>query len=232
MFGLLSSSKKETKLEGPSTLMIKSQDIDLKKFSESNIVEMRKRFPDVYDDVLARYLIARNDDLEKACEQYNRALDWKAKHYPVLKVNCLKEVNSGKLYVRGVDKEGRPLLIFRSRFSFPKTRDLEETAKMLVWFAEHLQRRLPSHLTKYTLLMDRTEFKSENNDNELIKHCSGPFSVSSPVPFFIFSILIAIPSSVLFFVYLSLRLRIYSRRLCSAPLSTPPMWCSTLFGLW
>ena len=179
MFSMFSGSQKE-KFEGPSTLVIKSKDIDVAKFSENNIVKMRASFPGLNDDILARYLIARNDDLTKACEQLQRAIEWKAAHYPILKASCLKEINSGKLYIRGHDKEGRPLLIYRSRNSFPKERDLEECARMLVWFAEHIQHKMPDTMTKYTLLIDRIDHKSENTDMDLMKHVSAQFQV---VPF-------------------------------------------------
>ena len=175
MFGFLSHKEKTD--TGPSTLVIKSKDIDVTRFKEKYIVAMREKFPGVSDDILARYLIARNCDIPKACEQLQRALDWKAAHYPILKESCLKEVNSGKLYIRGVDKEGRPLLVYRSRNSFPNDRDLEESARMLVWFAEHIQRRMPETMTKYTLLIDRVGHKSENTDMELVKHVSAQFQV-------------------------------------------------------
>lgn len=182
MFGLgtvFGSSKKETQ-DGPTTLVIKSQDIDLNKFSESNVIAMKEQFPGLGDDVLARYLIARNNDLAKACEQLTRALNWQALHCPVMKSSCLKEISSGKLYVHGVDKEGRPLLIYRSCKSFPADRDLEECGRMLVWFAEHVKRRMPPHLSKYTLLIDRVGHKAENTDQELMKHMSGAFQDMYP----------------------------------------------------
>lgn len=175
MFGIFGRKDKST--DGPTTLVIKSDDIDKTRFSESHIIKMRERYAGLNDDILARYLIARNDDYAKACEQLERALQWKAQHFPILKTSCLKEINSGKLYIRGVDKEGRPLLIFRSCCSFPKDRDLEESARMLVWFAEHLQRRMPPNMSKYTLLIDRTGHKSENTDMDLVKHVSAQFQV-------------------------------------------------------
>jgi len=173
MFGLF--GQKEKSDDTPSTLVIRSQDIDLNKFKEKHIVKMREAFPGVSDDVLARYLIARNGDSVKAIEQLQRALDYKALHYPILKSTCLKEVNSGKLYIRGTDKEGRPLLIYRSKNSFPNDRDLEEAARMLVWFGEHVQKRMPPNMSKYTLLIDRVGHKSENTDMELVKHVSSQF---------------------------------------------------------
>jgi hypothetical protein len=171
--------RKDLATEGPTTLVIKSQDIDIRKFSESNIIEMRALFPGFSDDVLARYLIARNNDVAKAIEQLQRALEYKALYFPVLKVTCVKEISSGKMYIRGICKEGRPLLIYRSCKSFPNDRDLEEAARMLVWFGEHLQKRMPPNMSKYTLLIDRVGHKSENTDMDLVKHVSNQFQVKS-----------------------------------------------------
>jgi hypothetical protein len=159
-------------------IVIKSKDVDRSLFSDANLLAMRGAFPGMEDEALAKYLIARNDSVEKATEQLKKAVEWKAEHWPVLKSSCMKEVTSGKLYMRGVDKEGRPLLIFRTRFSFPKERDLEESARMLVFFAEHVMRALPDDMSKYTLLVDRTDHKSENTDMDLMKHVSSQFQVS------------------------------------------------------
>lgn len=175
--GLSSKQNNDDIPAAESTLSIKSADIDRNKFTEKNIIVMRTAFPGLDDDTLARYLIARNNDLDKAMEQLNRALAWKLAHYPILKESCIKEIRTGKIYIRGTDKEGRPLMIFRTRFSNPSDRDIEETAKMIVWFGEHLSRRMPSNMSKYTLLIDRTNHKAENTDTELMKALSQSFSV-------------------------------------------------------
>ena len=180
--GLLGGSKKEKTTVGTS-MVIKSKDIDLNKFSEENLILMRNAYPGVCDDILARYLIARNNDFEKASEQYTRAMNYRREYFPILKTSCLKEISTGKLYIRGTDKEGRPLLVFRSRMSFPKERDLEEASRMLIWFAEHVSKRMPANMSKYTLLIDRTEHKSENTDMDLLKHLTGKFAVSPFVSF-------------------------------------------------
>lgn len=174
--------KKDLATEGPTTLVIKSKDIDIHKFSESHIITMREKYPGLSDDVLARYLIARNNDVVKACEQLDRALAFKAANFPILKSSCLNELNTGKLYIRGVDKEGRPLLVYRSCKSFPAERDIEEAGRMLMWFAEHVFKRMPPHLSKYTLLIDRVGHKQENTDQELMKRMSETFQVSLFAP--------------------------------------------------
>ena len=166
--------------EGTS-MVIKSKDVDLNKFTEENLIRMRQQFAGVCDDILARYLIARNDNFEQAAEQYGRALAWRAQSFPVLKASCLKEISSGKMYIRGVDKEGRPVLVYRTRLSFPKERDLEEAYRMIVWFAEHIFKRMPEDKSKYTMLIDRTDHTGDNTDMELMKHVSGKFQVSECV---------------------------------------------------
>lgn len=160
-----------------SLVVIKSKDIDLKKFSIENLIELRATYPGVDDETLARFLIARENNLQKAIEQYAKVVTWRSLHYPVLKSSCMKEINSGKFYVRGVDKEGRPILIFRVRFSNPSERDIQEAGRMVVWFTEHVIKRLPEDKTKFTVLMDRTSFVRANADLELLKRLAGIFQV-------------------------------------------------------
>mmetsp|Transcript_9398 Transcript_9398/g.15466 ORF Transcript_9398/g.15466 Transcript_9398/m.15466 type:complete len:302 (-) Transcript_9398:643-1548(-) len=158
-----------------SDIVIKSKDIDRSKFSDENLLSMRSKFPGLTDETLARFLLARNNDLEKAAEQCQKLVTWTENEYPVLKSSCLKEIKTGKLYMRGFDKEGRPLLIYRTRFSNPKERDIEEAARMLVFWGATVTKALPEDMTKYTLLVDRTSHKSENTDMELMKKSTGTF---------------------------------------------------------
>lgn len=159
---------------------IKSKDINLKKFSAENVIKMRESFPGVEDDTLARFLIARNNDLTKAIEQYSKLIEWRAKSYPILKSSCAKEIDSGRIVVRGVDKEGRPLLIFRTRFSNAKVRHLEDSVKMCVWWAETIIKELPDDKSKFTVLVDRSNHKNENADIDLVKRAAAEFQILFP----------------------------------------------------
>lgn len=110
---------------------IKSKDIDKSKIHETNMQKLHAEFPQCDADTLARYLIARKNKIKAATKLLRNAENWRAQNWPVLKQDCINEINKGKVFVTGTDKEGRPLLVFRSRFHNAKDRDPEEMAKMV-----------------------------------------------------------------------------------------------------
>jgi hypothetical protein len=151
---------------------ITSTDIALDAFSPENLTEMRAAFPATSDEELARYLIARSNDLEKAKAMLNSALNWRASNLPVMKADCGDEFTSGKICCKGVDKEGRPLLIYTAKLNFHATRDLDKAGKTLIWWTEYTIRQLPPNLSKYTIILNRCGSTRENSDLDLAKHIS------------------------------------------------------------
>lgn len=164
---------------------IKSEDILAlaSRFSVEGILEMKEKFgPSHKDEDLARFLIARGGDVEKASKLYADHLTWKASrlYWPPSKATCMNELQKGKILSHGVDKEGHPLLIYNSRFHFAKERDTEEMTRMVVWWCEVGIKNLPENKTKLTLLVDRTDFSNENADIEFIKHVGKVFQDNYP----------------------------------------------------
>jgi hypothetical protein len=159
--------------------VILSEDIDPSKYTLENFYAVRQRFPDLPDEMIARYLIARNNDVDKAIEQLEKANALRAANWPILKSSCFNEMKSGKLYTHGFDREGRPLLIWKPGKNFPKERNLEETSRLLIfWVEKTLKLHMPPNKSKYTILVDRSDFTKENADMELMKHTSTTFQVS------------------------------------------------------
>jgi hypothetical protein len=159
--------------------VILSEDIDPSKYSLENFYVVRQRFPELPDEMIARYLIARNNDVEKAIEQLEKANALRVANWPILKSSCINEMRSGKLYTHGFDREGRPLLIWKPGKNFPKERNLEETSRLLIfWVEKTLKLHMPPNKSKYTILVDRSDFTKENADMELMKHTSTTFQVS------------------------------------------------------
>lgn len=163
-----------------SDIKITSTDIEADKYSVSNLLEMRNRFPGREDEELARFLIARKDDLEKASEQLQKRINFEASFLPVTKDDCGEEFNAGKLYTYGVDKEGRPIIVWAVRNNIAATRDMDKLVKTMVWWVEYTARKvLPPNISKYTILMDRSSFKQENADMDLMKHVAATLQVCS-----------------------------------------------------
>jgi len=68
---------------------------------------------------------------------------------------------------------GRPLLIWRVRFNFPATRDMDKLLKTFLYWAEAAIRAMPPQYSKFTVLMDRSGFRQENADMEMLKAVAG-----------------------------------------------------------
>jgi hypothetical protein len=162
------------------TLVIRSNDIDRSKFTEANHRDLKAEFPHVDDDTIARYLIARDNDLFMANELLTKAEKWRSINYPILKQDCLGELGKGKFYTHGVDKEGRPLFIVHGIRHDPKNRNIEELAKATLWMVEQVIKRLPDNKSKYTVLMDRTDCGLTHVDLEFSKHFNKLFQDQHP----------------------------------------------------
>jgi hypothetical protein len=74
---------------------ITSTDIDQSRFSKENHNSLKSKFPHLDDNTIARYLIARNDNLDLSTELLTKAQKWKSLHYPILKQDCLEELSKG-----------------------------------------------------------------------------------------------------------------------------------------
>ena len=156
---------------------ITSVDIEPEKHSLENLQRMRDAFPGVLDEELARYLIARSNNYEKAHAFLTKVIRWKSQHWPVLQRTCGKEFNIGKLYVRGVDKEGRPLIIWHSRLNDPSVRDLEEVGRLSMWWAEYaIRKAMPDNKSKFVFLVNRVG--QTQGDMEMVKYTAQRFQVS------------------------------------------------------
>jgi len=160
-------------------LQISSTDIDSSKFPFEALVAMREAFPTQNDDILARFLLARNGNVEKASTLLSGHLEWRATSWPILKSSCINEIVKGKLYMHGTDLEGHPLLIWRVRFNFAKDRDLDEMGRMVIWWMETAIASVKDK-SKVTVLLDRTGFKSENSDIEFCQHLTPIFQNHFP----------------------------------------------------
>lgn len=158
-------------------LDIQSTDIDVSRIPLDAIYTMRSIFPHEEDETIARFLLARNGNIEKAKTLLEEDIAWRATNWPVLKSSCISEINKGKLYLHGVDLEGHPLLVWRVRFNLPSERDIDEMGRMSMWWLYSAIRAMPRDKSKITLLMDRSGFKSENSDFEFVKHLTPIFQV-------------------------------------------------------
>lgn len=110
---------------------VTSKDLDPTKFSEENLTILHISFPDKSITSLAQYLSANKNDVLLAKDNIINNDRWFAARYPILRQDIFKVLEEKRVYVRGFDKEGHPLLIYRARYHDYRTRSLEELAKLV-----------------------------------------------------------------------------------------------------
>jgi len=153
-----------------SNAIIRSTDIDQSKFGNDEFQQMKAAFPEETDEVLVRFLIARNNNVAKASEMLAAHIEWRRANWPILKSSCLNEISKGKAYVHGFDKEGHPLLIYRVRFNVASDRDVDEMGRMVMFMLATAVNAMPDDKSKFTILFDRTGFEQKNSDIEFMRH--------------------------------------------------------------
>lgn len=172
-------------------VQLKSKDIINSMHSSlrlSDIVELRRLLTadgcvDINkfsDDDLARFIIARNGNLEKAKTLLAAHIAWRSATLPINMTSCLTEFNKGKVYLHGVDKQGHPVVVYRSKLQIPSDRNLDEMLKMCVWWAERVISLLPDDKSKVTILVDRSDSGMQNSDMEFVRAMAGVFQNNYP----------------------------------------------------
>lgn len=143
-----------------------------------------------------RFLLARNNEADKAEQMLAEHKEWRSQNMPILKSSCLNEFMKGKLYLRGylsiispfnlilmyytnigLDNEGHPLLIWRASLHEAADRDMSEMIRLITWWFQYIDANMPEHKSKVTLLCDRSDYRSSNSDIELIKAASNVLQV-------------------------------------------------------
>jgi hypothetical protein len=153
-------------------------DLDTSRFSSEHLEELQKEFPDVTKEELARFLIGNKNHLKHAKHQLQKALEIRQKIGPVVKSSIMKEMSTGKIYCRGVDKEGRPVLVWIASQNCVSKRNMEETKRLLIWWAEYtIREKIPSHHSKVTVLVHMNGTSNDNVDTDLYKQCVPMFQV-------------------------------------------------------
>jgi hypothetical protein len=162
-----------------SAPVLTSADIDVSKFGNDEFAILKSQFPDESDETVVRFLIARNNNVAKASEMLAAHIEWRKSNWPVLKSSCLNEINKGKAYVHGVDKEGHPLLIYRVRMNVASDRDVEEMGKMIMFMLQTAVNSMPPDKSKFSIFFDRSGFEQKNSDIEFMRHMTPIMQVAA-----------------------------------------------------
>ena len=115
------------------------------------------------DDCLQRFLMARNWSISAAKSMIDEAIRWRSLRRPESIVAAEMEVESrtGKIYVPGRDRWGRPVIIFDN--TVQNTSNIDNQMRFLAWSLEFAIRDMPTHTDKYVIFMHLNRFSMFNS---------------------------------------------------------------------
>jgi hypothetical protein len=158
-------------------VIINSDDILEHNPDFDSIRELKRRFPTECDLILARFLLARDGDVEKASEMISNEHVFRRANMPISKSMFMPDLLTGKMYVHGQDKLGHPLLIFSQCKHWAKERDMEANKRLVMWFLFQAQSVMPPNRSKLTMVIDRTNIVGDNTDIEFTKNMAAVLQV-------------------------------------------------------
>ncbi|KAL0477247.1 hypothetical protein AKO1_005840 [Acrasis kona] len=133
----------------------------ISRLQAEGLTEKESKFCD--EACLLRYLRARDWDSTKANKMLRDTLQWREDFKPELisAEHLTQEASSGKMYRRGVDKFGRPV-IFMSPGKENST-DYVKNVKLLVYTLERAVDNMPDGVEQMTWLIDFNGYSRKNN---------------------------------------------------------------------
>eukprot|EP01038_Epipyxis_sp_PR26KG_P016485 gene16485-22499_t len=165
-------------------LIVTSIDIDMSKVTTENIKLLYEAFPpsaNLDGNTLARFLIARDNDVAKATVILSKYLEWKSSsEYPVLKENILDVISQGRLYIYGEDKDRHPLLIWNGKHDGTFNPSFDQMRMLFIWWADQAMLQfMPKERSKVTILMiDAVDHGGA--DSEFMKYITTEFQDRYP----------------------------------------------------
>jgi len=141
----------------------------LTKFREmldglSGLTDIERKW--LTDECLLRYLRARDYKLDRSFAMIKETLKWR-KEYGVVELmmgdltSIKKESESGKMYVNGFDKKGRPILYMKPRYQ--NTKGADDQIRHLVYTLERCASVMPPGVEKLVLVIDFKGFSMRNS---------------------------------------------------------------------
>ena len=94
--------------------------------------------PQADDADMVPFIRINKGSVKEAGKMYASCLSWRASMLPVQKESCAQVLSRGMFFFHGEDKEGRPLGYLTMRGHDPKTRDLDECLRAIVYQCEAL----------------------------------------------------------------------------------------------
>lgn len=150
------------------------------------------------DVLMLRFLRARKWDVDAAVAMLVSALNWRherrleddiirrgdsvglARERSADEEGFMAQYRSGKAYVRGADKEGRPVFIIKVRLHDPKLQSPESMEMFVLHNIETIRAMLRHPTEKSCLVFDLTGFGLKNMDFHVVKFLVQVFEARYP----------------------------------------------------
>ncbi|KAL6986856.1 hypothetical protein U1Q18_006950 [Sarracenia purpurea var. burkii] len=119
------------------------------------------------DFMIRRFLRARDLDIEKASAMFLKYLQWRRTFVPNGLVSVSEVPNDladDKVFIQGLDKEGRPITVVFANKHFPRKGGLDELKRFVVFTLDKLCSRMPAGQEKFTAIGDLKGWGYANTD--------------------------------------------------------------------
>ncbi|KAK9117722.1 hypothetical protein Sjap_016669 [Stephania japonica] len=109
--------------------------------------------------MLRRFLRARDLDIEKASAMFLNYMKWRREFVPkgfISESEVSRELAQDKVFMQGVDKKGRPIVLVlgRKHYPHPGKGGIEEFKRFLVYVLDKISERIPIGQEKFTGIGD------------------------------------------------------------------------------
>ncbi|KAJ8759340.1 hypothetical protein K2173_006860 [Erythroxylum novogranatense] len=122
---------------------------------------------EVDDFMIRRFLRARELDIEKASKLFLKYLSWRRSFVPngsISPSEIPNELAQNKLFMQGVDKQNRPIVIVFGARHKPYKGSLEEFKRFVVFTLDRICARLPPGQEKFMAIADIEGWGYSNSD--------------------------------------------------------------------
>ena len=107
----------------------------------------------------------REGGLDGVLEKIDAHVAWRARHPTSggLTQAAAEELAKGKVYVRGIDRKGRPVIVVRPAAFDPQRRHLQTAMRAAAFMTDEALRAMPPGVEQFAMLVDRTGYSLRQN---------------------------------------------------------------------
>ncbi|KAJ7954658.1 random slug protein 5 [Quillaja saponaria] len=122
---------------------------------------------DVEDSMIQRFLRARDQDIEKASKMFLKYLSWRRTSVPngfISATEIPNDLAHNKVFMQGLDKKGRPIVVAFGARHKPTKGSLEEFKRFVVFCLDKISARMPRGQEKFVCIADLEGWGYSNSD--------------------------------------------------------------------